>query len=114
MASPNSGKQILHSVQDDKAFGGSAAGGSSCIYATGGSTCWVASGHIYATNWLKRPWRTGTSEHKPCRPRSARPRDDDLEDPYHAPASAFAVCAELVQATLTGPLDALAAVSAAP
>ena len=44
----------------------------------------------------------------------AHPRDDDLDDPYHAPASAFAVCGELVQATLTGPLDILAAVSATP
>ena len=37
-----------------------------------------------------------------------RPKDDDLEDPYQAPAAAFAVCAELVEATLQGPLDLLA------
>ena len=37
-----------------------------------------------------------------------RPRDDDLEDPYRAPAAAFAVCAELVEALLQGPLDLLA------
>lgn len=36
------------------------------------------------------------------------PRDDDLDDPYGAPASAFAVCAELIDATLRGPLDGLA------
>ncbi len=38
----------------------------------------------------------------------ARPRDDDLEDPYRAPPAAFAVCAELVEMTLQGPLDLLA------
>lgn len=42
----------------------------------------------------------------------AHPSHDDLDDPYHAPASAFAVCAELVQATLAGPLDLLAGVPA--
>ena len=36
------------------------------------------------------------------------PRDDDLDDPYQAPASAFAVCADLVASTLRGPLDLLA------
>ncbi len=36
------------------------------------------------------------------------PRDDDLADPYHAPESAFARCAELVAATLEIPLDLLA------
>jgi protein-tyrosine phosphatase len=36
------------------------------------------------------------------------PRDDDLEDPYQAPASAFAACGALVHATLQGPLDLLA------
>lgn len=40
--------------------------------------------------------------------RPAHPRDDDLADPYHAPASAFAACAALVQHVLEGPLDALA------
>ena len=38
-----------------------------------------------------------------------RPRDDDLDDPYQAPAPAFAACAALVEATLRGPLDLLAA-----
>ena len=37
-----------------------------------------------------------------------RPRDDDLEDPYQAPESAFATCGNLVQTTLQGPLDLLA------
>jgi len=41
-----------------------------------------------------------------------RPRDDDLDDPYHAPASAFAVCGDLVARTLQGPLDLLAGVRA--
>jgi len=45
--------------------------------------------------------------------RPDRPRDDDLDDPYHAPASAFAVCGDLVQRTLAAPLDLLAGVSAA-
>ena len=45
--------------------------------------------------------------------RPDRPRDDDLEDPYHAPASAFEVCADLVQRTLAAPLDLLAGVGAA-
>jgi protein-tyrosine phosphatase len=35
------------------------------------------------------------------------PRDDDLEDPYQGPASAFATCGALVHATLQGPLDLL-------
>jgi protein-tyrosine phosphatase len=35
------------------------------------------------------------------------PRDDDLDDPYQAPASAFATCGALVHATLQGPLDLL-------
>ncbi len=42
--------------------------------------------------------------------RPDHPRDDDLEDPYHAPASTFAVCGELVHRSLTGPLDLLAKV----
>jgi len=37
-----------------------------------------------------------------------RPADDDLADPYHAPASAFAACAALVQQVLQVPLDVLA------
>jgi protein-tyrosine phosphatase len=37
----------------------------------------------------------------------ARPSDDDLADPYHAPASAFAACADLVSASLQGPLALL-------
>ena len=41
-----------------------------------------------------------------------RPRDDDLEDPYRAPAAAFAACGDLVQRTLAGPLDLLAAAHA--
>ena len=40
------------------------------------------------------------------------PRDDDVEDPYHAPASAFAVCADLMHRTLARPLDLLAGVVA--
>jgi protein-tyrosine phosphatase len=36
------------------------------------------------------------------------PRDDDLDDPYQAPASAFDSCGALVHATLQGPLDLLA------
>jgi hypothetical protein len=39
----------------------------------------------------------------------ARPADDDLADPYHAPASAFAACADLVTASLRGPVGLLAA-----
>ena len=39
----------------------------------------------------------------------ASPRDDDLEDPYQAPASAFATCGQLVHASLEGPLDLLVA-----
>jgi protein-tyrosine phosphatase len=38
-----------------------------------------------------------------------RPSDDDLADPYHAPASAFAACADLVAASLRGPLALLTA-----
>ena len=37
-----------------------------------------------------------------------RPEDDDLADPYHAPASAFAACAALVHEVLQRPLDLLA------
>ena len=37
-----------------------------------------------------------------------RPRDDDLDDPYQAPESAFATCGNLVQTTLQVPLDLLA------
>ena len=36
------------------------------------------------------------------------PRDDDLADPYRAPASAFAACAELVDHCLRRPLDLIA------
>ena len=36
------------------------------------------------------------------------PRDDDLDDPYQAPESAFVACGALVQATLQTPLDLLA------
>ena len=39
-------------------------------------------------------------------PRS--PRDDDLDDPYQAPESAFTTCGALVQDTLQRPLDLLA------
>jgi protein-tyrosine phosphatase len=35
------------------------------------------------------------------------PKDDDLDDPYQAPASAFATCGALVHSTLQGPLDLL-------
>ena len=35
------------------------------------------------------------------------PVDDDLSDPYRAPAAAFAACAALVQQVLQGPLDLL-------
>ncbi|HVM27214.1 MAG TPA: low molecular weight phosphatase family protein [Mycobacteriales bacterium] len=38
-----------------------------------------------------------------------RPGDDDLADPYQAPASAFAATAELVRAALRGPVDLLVA-----
>ncbi len=37
----------------------------------------------------------------------ASPQDDDLEDPYRAPESAFRSCAALVQQALKGPLDLL-------
>ena len=37
------------------------------------------------------------------------PRDDDLEDPYRAPVAAFAGCAALIERSLRGPLDLLAA-----
>jgi protein-tyrosine phosphatase len=36
------------------------------------------------------------------------PGDDDLDDPYQAPESAFAVCGDLVATTLRVPLDLLA------
>jgi protein-tyrosine phosphatase len=36
------------------------------------------------------------------------PRDDDLDDPYQAPESAFTRCGDLLAATLRGPLDLLA------
>ncbi|MDX6374640.1 MAG: low molecular weight protein-tyrosine phosphatase [Nocardioidaceae bacterium] len=36
------------------------------------------------------------------------PRDDDLDDPYQAPVSAFATCGALVHTTLEGPLELLA------
>ncbi len=38
----------------------------------------------------------------------ASPRDDDLADPYQGPASGFEACADLVAASLRGPLDLLA------
>jgi protein-tyrosine phosphatase len=38
-----------------------------------------------------------------------RPTDDDLADPYHAPASAFEACADLVGASLRGPVSLLVA-----
>jgi protein-tyrosine phosphatase len=37
-----------------------------------------------------------------------RPADDDLDDPYQAPQSAFTTCARLVLTTLQRPLDLLA------
>ncbi len=40
--------------------------------------------------------------------RPDRPGDDDLDDPYHAPASAFTACAELVRSALQRPMDLLA------
>ena len=36
-----------------------------------------------------------------------RPRDDDVDDPYQAPASAFTACGALIHETLQGPLDLL-------
>ncbi len=35
------------------------------------------------------------------------PADDDLADPYHAPESAFAACAALIQEALRAPLELL-------
>jgi protein-tyrosine phosphatase len=43
-----------------------------------------------------------------------RPADDDLTDPYHAPASAFVACADLVSASLRGPLALLTGGTPAP
>jgi protein-tyrosine phosphatase len=40
--------------------------------------------------------------------RPDRPGDDDLSDPYHAPASQFVRCAGLVEQALQGLLDVLA------
>ena len=40
--------------------------------------------------------------------RPPTPDDDDLSDPYHAPASAFTLCAQRVQAALVLPMDLLA------
>lgn len=40
--------------------------------------------------------------------RPEHPRDDDLSDPYHAPLSQFARCADLVARALAVPLDLLA------
>ncbi len=40
--------------------------------------------------------------------RPEHPRDDDLSDPYHAPVSQFARCADLVGRALAVPLDLLA------
>lgn len=39
----------------------------------------------------------------------ATPRDDDLADPYQGPESGFAVCGDLVRASLQRPLDLIAA-----
>jgi protein-tyrosine phosphatase len=44
----------------------------------------------------------------------ARPTDDDLADPYQAPASAFAECADLVARSLRGPVSLLVAGRPAP
>ena len=44
----------------------------------------------------------------------ARPADDDLADPYHAPASAFAACAELLATSLRGPMALLTGGAARP
>ena len=38
----------------------------------------------------------------------AHPKDDDLADPYQGPESGFAVCGDLVQASLQRPLDLIA------
>jgi protein-tyrosine phosphatase len=38
-----------------------------------------------------------------------RPEDDDVSDPYQGPASGFAACADLVSASLRGPVALLAA-----
>lgn len=38
----------------------------------------------------------------------AHPRDDDLADPYQGPKHGFAVCGDLVQASLQRPLDLIA------
>jgi protein-tyrosine phosphatase len=43
-----------------------------------------------------------------------RPGDDDVDDPYQAPASAFATCGALVHSTLQGPLDLLGGPAPAP
>jgi hypothetical protein len=43
-----------------------------------------------------------------------RPSDDDLDDPYLAPASTFVVCADLLRAWLVGPLALLTEVHSAP
>jgi protein-tyrosine phosphatase len=43
-----------------------------------------------------------------------RPSDDDLADPYQAPASAFGACADLVTASLQGPVGLLVAGSREP
>ena len=39
----------------------------------------------------------------------ASPKDDDLADPYQGPEHGFAVCGDLVQASLQRPLDLIAA-----
>jgi len=43
-----------------------------------------------------------------------RPSDDALDDPYLAPASTFVVCADLLHASLAGPLALLTEVHSAP
>ena len=44
----------------------------------------------------------------------ARPSDDDLADPYHAPEQAFAVCADELTAALRGPMGLLLAPTMTP
>jgi protein-tyrosine phosphatase len=46
--------------------------------------------------------------HRGSAPPPPDPREDDLADPYRAPASAFAACAELVEHCLRRPLDLVA------
>jgi hypothetical protein len=39
--------------------------------------------------------------------RPDRPADDDITDPYGGPASGYATCAALIEATLTRPVALL-------